>query len=373
MSFEQQLISWRRELHQYPELSLQEVATTARIRDWLESGGLRVLPYELTTGLVVEVGSGEKIIALRADIDALPIAETTGLPYRSQHEGVMHACGHDIHTSVMLGAALLLKEREATLPGRVRILFQPAEENFGGAKTLIRAGALEGVAAIFGMHNEPGLPVGEFATRGGAFYANVDRFVFKVTGKGAHAARPHEGKDAILLASQLVTVLQSVASREVNTLDSVVLSVTRIQGVNTWNVLPESVELEGTLRTHSSEVQQRVKARVSDIAAGFASAFGAQIDVFWYAGPTALVNDSRWATFAGDVAAHSGYRTRHADLHMGGADFAVFLQHITGAFVSIGSATEFGLPHPAYNPDDSLIAPAARYFAALAEQALRQI
>lgn len=141
------------------------------------------------------------------------------------------------------------------------------------------------MSAIFGMHNEPGLPAGEFATRGGAFYANVDRFVFKVTGKGAHAARPHEGKDAILLASQLVTVLQSVASREVNTLDSVVLSVTRIQGGNTWNVLPESVELEGTLRTHSSEVQQRVKARVSEIAAGFASAFGAQIDVFWYSRP----------------------------------------------------------------------------------------
>ena len=158
------------------------------------------------------------------------------------------------------------------------------------------------MSAIFGMHNEPGLPVGEFATRGGAFYANVDRFVFKVTGKGAHAARPHEGKDAILLASQLVTVLQSVASREVNTLDSVVLSVTRIREA-IRNVLPESVELEGTLRTHSSEVQQRVKARVSEIAAGFASAFGAQIDVFWYAGPTALVNDARWADFASDVAA----------------------------------------------------------------------
>lgn len=240
MSFEQQLISWRRELHQNPELSLQEVATTARIRDWLQSGGLTLLPYDLKTGLVAEVGSGDKVIALRADIDALPIEEATGLPYRSQNQGVMHACGHDIHTSVMLGAALLLKEREAELPGRVRILFQPAEENFGGAKTLIRAGALEEVSAIFGMHNEPGLPVGEFATRGGAFYANVDRFVFKVTGKGAHAARPHEGRDAILLASQLVTVLQSVASREVNTLDSVVLSVTRIQGGNTWNVLPVS-------------------------------------------------------------------------------------------------------------------------------------
>ena len=197
--------------------------------------------------------------------------------------------------------------------------------------------------------------------------------MLKVTGKGAHAARPHEGQDAILLASQLVTLLQSVASREVNTLDSVVLSVTRIQGGNTWNVLPESVELEGTLRTHSSEVQQRVKARVSEIAAGFASAFGAQIDVFWYAGPTALVNDERWAAFASHVADRSGYRTHHADLHLGGEDFAVYLQHIPGAFVSIGSASEFGLHHPAFNPDERLIAPAAHYFADLAEQALKEL
>lgn len=221
--------------------------------------------------------------------------------------------------------------------------------------------------ALFAPH------LSRFASRGGAFYANVDRFVFKVTGKGAHAARPHEGKDAILLASQLVTLLQSVASREVNTLDSVVLSVTRIQGGNTWNVLPESVELEGTLRTHSSAVQQRVKARVSEIAAGFASAFGAQIDVFWYAGPTALVNDERWAAFASDVAERSGYRTHQADLHLGGEDFAVYLQHIPGAFVSIGSASEFGLHHPAFNPDERLIAPAAHYFADLAEQALNAL
>ena len=328
MSLAEQLIRWRRELHQYPELSLQEVDTTARIRDWLQSGGISLLPYDLKTGAVAEVGSGNKVIALRADIDALPIEEAASVPFRSLNAGVMHACGHDIHTSVILGAALLLKQREAQLAGRVRILFQPAEESFGGAKTLIRAGVLEGVSAIFGMHNEPGLPVGEFATRGGAFYAN---------------------------------------------LDSVVLSVTRIQGGNTWNVLPESVELEGTLRTHSSEVQQRVKARVSEIAAGFASAFGAQIDVFWYAGPTALVNDERWAAFASDVADKSGYRTHHADLHLGGEDFAVYLQHIPGAFVSIGSASEFGLHHPAFNPDERLIAPAAHYFADLAEQALKEL
>lgn len=238
---------------------------------------------------------------------------------------------------------------------------------------MVRAGALRDVSAIFGMHNEPGLPVGEFATRGGPFYANVDRFVIRITGKGAHAARPHEGNDAIVLASQLVTALQSVASRNVNTLDSVVLSVTRIAGGNTWNVLPESVELEGTLRTHRTEVQQNVKARVGEIAAGFASAFSAQIDITWYAGPTALVNDERWADFATSVAREAGYETRHAELHMGGEDFAVYLQQIPGAFVSIGSNSPYGLHHPSFNPDEALIEPAARYFAQLAEKALQHV
>ena len=358
MTLASTLINWRRELHQHPELSLQEAATTARIHAWLHAADVEILPFDLKTGLVVEIGQGEDVIALRADIDALPIEESADVPFRSLTPGVMHACGHDVHTSVMLGAALLLKQQETHLPGRVRILFQPAEESFGGAKTLIRAGALHNVAAIFGMHNEPGLPVGEFATRGGAFYANVDRFVLRINGKGAHAARPHEGRDAILLASQLVTVLQSV---------------TRIQGGNTWNVLPESVELEGTLRTHRTSVQQQVKARVNDIAAGFAHAFGAQIDVIWHAGPTALVNDARWADIATAVAKQSGYTTHHADLHMGGEDFAVYLQNTPGAFVSIGSASEYGLHHPGFNPDERLIEPAAHYFAQLAKTAFAHL
>ncbi|WP_449545412.1 amidohydrolase [Lelliottia amnigena] len=373
MSLRKQLIDWRRELHRHPELSGQEVETTARLRQWLSAADIKILPYDLQTGIVAEIGKGSKHIALRADIDALPIEERSGVAFSSQNPGVMHACGHDVHTSVILGAALQLKAREADLQGRVRILFQPAEENFGGAKSLVRAGALQNISAIFGMHNEPGLPVGAFATRGGPFYANVDRFVFRVTGKGAHAARPHEGSDAIVLASQLVTALQSVASRNINTLDSVVLSVTRIEGGNTWNVLPESVELEGTLRTHRAEVQQNVKARVGEIAAGFASAFNAQIDITWYAGPTALVNDERWADFATSIARETGYETQHADLHMGGEDFAVYLQHIPGAFVSIGSASPFGLHHPAFNPDEALIEPAAHYFSQLAEKALHHI
>jgi amidohydrolase len=370
MTFAEQLINWRRELHQNPELSGQEVATTTRIRHWLESAGLRLLPYPLATGVVAEVGQGEKVIALRADIDALPIQETSGVAFSSHNDGVMHACGHDVHSSVILGAALLLKEREAHLSGRVRLLFQPAEENFTGAKALIKAGALENVSAIFGMHNEPGLPVGTFATRGGAFYANVDRFVLRVRGKGAHAARPHEGKDAIVIASQLVLALQTIASRNVDTLDSVIVSVTRIQGGNTWNVLPESVELEGTVRTHRNEIQQQVEKRISEIAAGLASAFGAHIEVEWFNGPITLINDDKWAAFAMQLAQRVGYRTQTSELHMGGEDFAVYLQTIPGAFVSIGSASEYGLHHSAFNPDEALIEDAARYFATLAEQAL---
>lgn len=369
-TFEQQLIDWRRELHQNPELSGQEVATTARIRHWLESAGLRLLPYTLATGVVAEVGHGDKVIALRADIDALPIHETSGVSFSSQHDGVMHACGHDVHSSVILGAALLLKEREDQLAGRVRLLFQPAEENFTGAKALIKAGALENVSAIFGMHNEPGLPVGTFATRGGAFYANVDRFVLRVKGKGAHAARPHEGRDPIVLASQLVIALQTIASRDIDTLDSVVVSVTRIQGGNTWNVLPENVELEGTVRTHRGDIQKQVEKRIREIASGLASAFGAQIEVEWFNGPVTLINDEKWAAFSMQVAENVGYKTQTSELHMGGEDFAVYLQTIPGAFVSIGSASPYGLHHSAFNPDEALIENAARYFATLAEQAL---
>jgi amidohydrolase len=370
LTFRQQLINWRRELHQHPELSGQEVETTARLRKWLAGAGLRLPQYPLSTGVVAELGKGEKVIALRADIDALPIEESSGVDFSSVNPGIMHACGHDVHSSVMLGAALLLKEHEKQLPGRVRIIFQPAEENFTGAKAMIKAGALEGVSAIFGMHNEPGLPVGTFATRGGAFYANVDRFVIRVRGKGAHAARPHEGNDAILLASQLVTALQSIASRNISTLESVVVSVTRIQGGNTWNVLPESVELEGTVRTHRADIQRQVEKRIRELAEGFATAFGAQLEVEWYAGPTTLVNDEKWAAFATRVAQDTGYSTQTADVHMGGEDFAVYLKTIPGAFVSIGSASEFGLHHPAFDPDEALIDEAARYFASLAELAL---
>ncbi|HIB8306257.1 TPA: amidohydrolase [Serratia marcescens] len=199
------IIAYRRELHQNPELSNHEFATTARLTRWLQEAGIRILPLALKTGVVAEIGSGKgPIIALRGDIDALPIDEIADVPFSSQNSGVMHACGHDFHTSVMLGAAHLLKAREAELPGTVRIFFQPAEETFNGARHLIDAGALDNVAAVFGLHNAPELPTGTFATRAGPFYANVDRFQIRITGKGAHAAKPEQGVDTIVTASQIV-------------------------------------------------------------------------------------------------------------------------------------------------------------------------
>ncbi|AWQ17453.1 amidohydrolase [Pantoea ananatis] len=367
---EAQLIEWRRELHTWPELSGQEFATTARLRQWLQNAGIRLLDYPLETGVVAEIGSGENLIALRADIDALPIHEASGVSFHSRQPGVMHACGHDLHSAVMLGAALELQAQQHQLRGRVRILFQPAEEIARGARQFIQAGVLDQVQAIFGMHNEPGLPSGTFATRGGAFYANADKFVIHVTGKGAHAAHPEQGVDAIVVASQIIQALQALTSRSFNALDSLVLSITRVDGGRTWNVLPETVEFGGTARTHDLQLRAELEKRVRTLVENIALANGAQASLRWHAGPPVLVNDANWAQFSSEVARQVGYRVQTADLHLGGEDFAFYLQQVPGAFVSIGSASDFGLHHAGFTPDESSIAPAAHYFAQLARQAL---
>lgn len=367
-----QLVQWRRELHQNPELSNQEFATTARITDWLQQGNVRILPLDLTTGVVAEIGQGEPLIALRADIDALPIEEQVTHPWASTRPGVMHACGHDLHSSVMLGVAWRLKQQEAQLKGRVRILFQPAEETFNGAQQLIDAGVLDGVQAIFGMHNAPDLPLNSFKTRGGAFYANVDRFLIRIRGKGAHAARPHEGIDSIVIASQIVLALQTLPSRTFSSLESVVVSVTRFSAGNTWNVLPESVELEGTVRTHNAEIRAQIPEKITALIKGIAGGFGAEAELEWIKGPPAVVNTPAWADFALGLAEECGYQAESAATpQMGGEDFAFYLHHVPGVFVSIGSASEFGLHHPGFDPSESVIDPAVDYFTQLAPRALK--
>lgn len=373
MSAESQLIEWRRELHTWPELSGQEFATTARLRNWLQASGIRLADYPLETGVVAEIGCGETVVALRADIDALPIHEASGVRFHSRHPGVMHACGHDLHSAVMLGAALRLHAQADQLPGRVRILFQPAEEIARGARQLIDAGVLDEVQAIFGMHNEPSLPVGTFATRSGAFYANADKFIIRVTGKGAHAASPEQGVDSIVTASQIIQALQGLTSRSFSALDSLVLSITRIDGGKSWNVLPGVVEFGGTARTHDATLRAGLEQRVRTLVTHFAEANGAQATLNWHPGPPVLINDAHWADFSSEVARQAGYRVQNAGLQLLGEDFAFYLQQVPGAFVSLGSASEAGLHHASFNPDEALIAPAADYFARLARQALQHL
>lgn len=373
MSDISQLIEWRRELHTWPELSGQEFATTARLRSWLEAAGIRVADYPLKTGLVAEIGHGDTVIALRADIDALPINESSGVPFHSRHPGVMHACGHDLHTTVMLGAALQLNRQADRLPGRVRILFQPAEETGAGARQLIEAGVLENVQAIFGMHNEPSLPVGTFATRSGPFYANADRFTVRITGKEAHAARPEQGVDSIVIASQIIQALQGMTSRSFSALESLVLSITRIKGGNSWNVLPGSVTFDGTARTHDLTLRAELEQRVGDLVDLIARASGAQGTLEWHSGPPVLINDDHWVNFSSDLARQAGFQTQTSGLHLLSEDFAYYLQQVPGAFISLGSASEYGLHHPSFTPGEALIAPAADYFAQLACQALQHL
>ncbi len=370
----EQLVQVRRELHQEPELSNEEFQTTAKLRSWLTAANIRILDLPLSTGLIAEIGSGRSpIVAIRADIDALPIEEATGLPFASVIPGKMHACGHDFHTASMLGAAYLLKAREAELPGTVRVLFQPAEETGHGAKAILESGGLRGVSAIFGLHNNPDLSVGSFGTRSGALTAGVDRFIITIRGKGAHAAQPERGQDTIVTAAQIITSLQTITSRLTRASESLVVSVTRINGGNTWNVLPGFVELEGTVRTHNETIRAVVPQQITQIIEGIAAAAGVQAELNWIPGPPATVNDEYWAEFATETAAKLGLETQDLEPQMGGEDFAFYLQQIRGAFVNIGTGGAFGHHHPQFDVDEAALLPTAQYFAKLAVSALESL
>ena len=250
--FYDHLAKTRHQIHQHPEVSGEEHETTVFLKAYLKNLGVEPLDYPLKTGLIAEIGSGHPIIALRADIDALPIKEKTGLPYASDN-GAMHACGHDFHQTSLLGAAQLLKEREAELKGTVRLIFQPAEENFQGAYQVIEAGGIEGVSAIIGYHNNPHLKPGQIGLRSGAILAGVEQFRVDVKGVSSHAARPDLGVDTVLVTTTIINNLQQIVARTVSPFESAVLSVTHIEVGNTWNVLPAAGFFEGTIRTYNDQ------------------------------------------------------------------------------------------------------------------------
>ena len=368
---EQKLTDFFEELHSHPELSYEEYETTERIKRELHAAGIEILQTPLKTGVVAIIRGAQpgKTYGLRCDIDALPIMEETELPYKSEIPGKMHACGHDFHTAAVLGTALLLQERKEKLHGNVKILFQPAEESSHGAETVLQTGILSDVEAIFGLHTAAYLPVGTLGIRAGSVMAAVDRFELNITGTGCHGGHPDEGVDTILVAASVIQALQSIVGRNLNPFTGVA-SVTRIHGGNTWNVIPDKVELEGTVRSMDKEDRVFIEKRMRGIAENIAAAYGAKAELLWYPGPPATVNEETWSAFAEDVAKECGYEVVPQRNSTGGEDFAFYLEKIPGCFINVGTGVGYPNHHPQFYADEAALAPAAEYFARLLEEAL---
>ncbi|WP_019316151.1 amidohydrolase [Streptococcus mutans] len=353
----------RHYLHQHPEISENEFETTAFIKKHLKDLGIEPLDYPLKTGVIAEIGSGQPIIALRADIDALPIIEKTGLAYASKN-GAMHACGHDFHQTSLLGAAQILKEREAEIKGTVRLIFQPAEENFQGAYQVIEAGGIEGVSAIIGYHNNPHLKPGQIGLRSGAIMAGVEQFEVTVAGISAHAARPDLGVDAVLAITTMIHNLQQIVSRTVSPFDSAVLSVTHIDVGTTWNVLPAKGFFEGTIRTFDPKIRLAVINKFTKIVETTAEQFGAQVSIQWGNSPKVTYND---ATLTPLIFENSKTFAQVIETlpSTGGEDFAAYQEKILGVFAFVGSNGADNAPdwhHDDFIVKDEALPTAVNYF-----------
>lgn len=373
-ALEQKLTGFFEELHMHPELSYEEYETTERIKRELAAAGIEILQIPLKTGVTAIVRGAKpgKTYGLRCDIDALPIEEETDLPYKSKTPGKMHACGHDFHTAAVFGAALLLQERKEELQGTVKILFQPAEESSHGAETVLETGVLSDVTAIFGLHTAAYLPVGTLGIRAGSVMAAVDRFELNITGTGCHGGHPDEGVDTILVAASVIQAFQSIVGRNLNPFHTGVVSVTRINGGNTWNVIPDKVELEGTVRSMEKDDRIFIERRMREIAEHTAAAYGANAELLWYPGPPATVNEKAWSAFAQKVAKESGFEVVPQRNSTGGEDFAFYLEKIPGCFINVGTGVGYPNHHPKFYADEAALTPAAEYLEKLLVEALRQ-
>ncbi|MBM2713331.1 amidohydrolase [Mesorhizobium caraganae] len=373
-----EVAGWRRHLHQTPELNFDVFKTAAFVTEKLKEFGCD----DVVTGLgktgVVGIIHGRKgegaTIGLRADMDALPINEITGKPYASTVPGKMHACGHDGHTAMLLGAAKYLTETR-NFAGSVAVIFQPAEEGGGGGNEMVKDGMMDrfDISRVFGMHNMPGLPVGQFAIRPGPIMAATAEFTITVKGRGGHAAMPHGTIDPIVIASQLVGALQTVASRSTDPVEAVVVSVTKFHAGDAYNVIPETAEIAGTVRTLKKEIAKKSEERIRAICDGIATAFGATITVDYDANYPVTFNNPEETVFASDVAASVAGDTQvHRAIQpvMGGEDFSYMLEARPGAFIFIGNGETAGLHHPAYDFNDEVIPHGMSYWVKLAETAL---
>lgn len=381
-----EMTTWRRELHAHPQTAFEETFASEFIASKLQSWGIethRGLAQTGVVGVISGRGAGGssvsrlKTIGLRADIDALDIQEQNDLPYRSKFAGKMHACGHDGHTTMLLGAAKYLAETR-NFSGTVCVIFQPAEENEGGGRVMVEEGLFDRFPcdAVFGMHNWPGIPVGQFGVCSGPIMAAFDVFEITVKGQGTHAAMPHLGVDPIVAAAQIVTALQTIASRNVNPLDQVVLSITQFHGGDTWNVIPTEVKLRGTVRTFRQPVQDMVEANMRRIITGVAASFGGSADLHYDRRYPATINtaqETEWASAtAVEIAGEDRVDTNVAPC-MGSEDFAFLLQQRPGCYLWAGNGPADNgrvLHNPKYDFNDDLLPIGATYWARLAERLL---
>jgi amidohydrolase len=369
---------WRRDFHAHPELRYDVHRTAGSVAEKLKSFGCdEVVPGIGRTGVVGVIRgrmAGKKVIGLRADMDALPLEEETGLPYKSTVPGKMHACGHDGHTAMLLGAAKYLAETR-NFAGTAVVIFQPAEEGGAGALAMVKDGLITrfGIEEVYGMHNYPGLPVGQFAIRPGPMMAAADHLQIEIEGKGGHAARPHLSIDTILVGSQMVNALQSIVARNIDPLEAAVISICMFQAGQTDNVIPQHAQLRGTARSLTPKVRELLHQRIGEVVEGTARMHGASAKITYTNGYPVVVNHDRETAFAADVAREIAGKDK-VDIDvapvMGAEDFAFMLQERPGAFIFVGNGDSAGLHHPAYDFNDETIAVGTSYWVRLAETAL---
>ena len=373
--FADDMARWRHHLHANPELGFDCHDTAAFVVERLREFGVDEVHTGIATSGVVAIinGQGEgPTMGLRADMDALPILEATGADYASTKEGVMHACGHDGHTTMLLGAAKYLSETR-NFSGRVALIFQPAEEAGGGAGVMVDQGVLDrfNIDRLFAMHTLPGLPLGQFATTPGPILAAVDMFDINIKGKGGHVANHHLAVDPIVAACGITQAVQTIVSRSRSPFDDLVVSVTQIHTGSADNIIPDSAYINGTVRTFSRDTQAMVKQRLKEIVAGQAAAYGVEAELIYHDDYPPTINDPVQTEFAVAAAADvAGAANVNANWHkdMGAEDFAFFLENRPGAYVFIGNGDTAHVHHPAFNFDDDAAPLGASFFARLVER-----
>ncbi len=375
-----EMTKWRRDIHAHPELGFEEHRTADIVAGLLAQFGCEVHRGVGRTGVVGTLragGDGSRSVGLRADMDALPIREANAFAHRSRHDGRMHACGHDGHTTMLLGAAKYLAATR-NFAGVVHFIFQPAEEGLGGAKAMIEDGLFQRFRcdALFGMHNRPSLPVGQFAVRAGPMMAGGAFFDIDVSGTGAHGARPENSVDPVLVAAHIATFLQSIVSRNVRPVDTAVVSVTQIHAGNAYNVIPQSARLSGTVRAFSSEVIDLIGANMARIADGVAAAMGAKAATDFRVNFAPLVNDAEEARFAASICEEivgAQNIVRDPPLNMASEDFSFMLNEVNGCYINIGNGGREGgceVHNPGYDFNDAALPYGASFFAHLVERRL---